>query len=109
MSLDLALTIDTGGHERAVVWGGWNYTHNVNPMYRPILGDTLGGYLEGKTAAEALPKLRELVAEMEDRPGFYIALDPPNGWGAYETLLPSLRELVAAAAAHPLASWWVSR
>lgn len=37
MSLDLALTIDTGGPEPAVVWDGWNYTHNVNQMWRAAL------------------------------------------------------------------------
>jgi hypothetical protein len=84
-------------------------THNVGPMYQLTLGMTLGAYLEGKTAAEALPKLRAMVADMEDRPAVYLALNPSNGWGSYDTLLPGLRELIAAAAAHPKATWGVSR
>lgn len=109
MSLDLWLEIDTGGPEPGLVWDGWNYTHNVGPMYAITLGTTLGVFLEGKTAAEALPKLREMVADMEDRPAVYLALNPENGWGSYDTLLPRLRELVEVAARHPKASWGVSR
>ncbi len=109
MSLDLALQIDTGGPELAEVWSGWNYTHNVGPMYVVTLGTTLGKFLEGKTAEESLPKLREMVAHMEDHPEVYRPLNPENGWGSYETLLPALMELVEAAARHPKASWWVWR
>lgn len=109
MSLSLGLQIDTGGPEPALVWDGWNYTHNVNPMYYPVLGESLGLFLEGKTAAESLPKLRELVADLEDRPAFYRAMDPENGWGCYETLLPRLRVLVQRAAENPKCRWWVSR
>jgi hypothetical protein len=109
VSLDLWLTIDTGGPEPATVWDDWNMTHNVNRMYEVTLGTTLGTFLEGRTAAETLPRLTAMLADMLDRPGVYRALNPPNGWGSYDTLLPRVRELVEAAQAHPLASWGVWR
>lgn len=111
MSLHLALTIDTGGAEPARVWDGWNCTRNVNPMWRAALpsGQALGAFLEGKTAAEALPDLRIAVAAMEDNPAKYRAMEPANGWGSYQGALERLREVVAAAVAHPLASWDVCR
>jgi hypothetical protein len=94
MSLHLALTIDTGGAEPARVWDGWNCTWNVTPMWRAALpsGQTLGVFLEGKTAAEALPDLRiavaaMAVAAMEDSPAKYRAMEPENGWGSYQGAL----------------------
>ena len=83
MSLDLALVIDTGGPEPARVWDEWNCTHNINPMWVAALpsGQTLGAFLEGKTAAEALPGLRAALAAMEDNPTRFRALEPANGIG----------------------------
>ena len=109
MSLDLALAIDTGGPEPARVWGEWSCTHNVTPMWRAALptGESLGAFLEGKTAAEALPGLRAARAAMEDSPTRFRALQPANGYGTYQGALERLREVVAAAVAHPLASWEV--
>ena len=111
MSLSLALTINTGGPDPATVWDGWNYTHNVNPMWWAALpsGESLGGFLEGKTVSETLPDLRAAHAVMAEDPGRFRAMNPENGWGDYDTALEALRAVIEAADAHPLCSWWVSR
>jgi len=107
MSYDLYLTIDTGSDERALVVECGNMTSNVAPMWR-LAGANLAEFA-GKTAADCLPLLRAAVASMEDNPAPYLELNPPNGWGSYDTCLEYLRGLVRHFAAHPLCTVEVSR
>lgn len=71
-----------------------NYTHNVTPMWhRAGVYDAL--YMsDGKTAAEVLPELRAGLEAMRIDPEGYAAINPPNGWGSYETALPWLAALI---------------
>lgn len=107
MSYDIWLTIDTGGAEPATVWDGWNCTSNVAPMWR-LAGADLADF-HGKPASECLPALRAAVVDMQDQPAKYLLLNPENGWGSYETLIPALQDLVTAFADHPKATVVVSR
>ena len=109
MSLSLALQMDTGGPEPADVYGcdDWNYTHNVNPMWRQLFGMTLGDLLAGKRAGDTLLALQVGAAVMERDIERYRAMNPPNGWGDADTALVSLQRLVLWCEQHPNAKWWV--
>lgn len=107
MSYDVWLVIDTGGPEPAQVGRNWNYTTNCSPMWRAA-GANLADFHD-KTAAECEPVLRAAIAAMVTTPAIYRALDPENGWGSYDTLLPALVELADTMAAHPKATVVVSR
>ena len=63
MSLDLRLTIDTGGPEPAVVWDGWNMTHNVNPMYGITLGTSMGVLRDAPAASAGSGRGRRCAPE----------------------------------------------
>lgn len=105
MSYDICATaqIDLGGPEPYTVTtlGYWNYTSNCGPMWRAA-GVDLAEF-DGKTAGECLAKLQPAIDELKTNPAKYRAMDPPNGWGSYDTLLPALAELAQAFAAAPVA------
>jgi hypothetical protein len=107
MSYDIWLLMDTGGPEPATVWDGWNYTSNCGPMWRQAGADL--AEFEGKTAGECLPILRAAIEELQAHPIKYKAMDPPNGWGSYDTLVPALDELADGFSRHPKATVRVSR
>jgi len=78
-----------------------NYTHNVTPMWR-LAGVYDALYMsKGQKAGDLVNILLMGVACMVKGSGNYIALNPPNGWGDYETALVFLRKVLAACAAHP--------
>ena len=112
MSLDIDLTtiVDTGGPElHRVALFSANYTHNVVPMWS--MAECYNALYEsdGQTAADILPALEEGIRRMELCPEAFRALDPPNGWGSYDTALPFLRSVRDACWAHPKARVNVSR
>lgn len=95
------LVIDTGGPEPAGVTESLNMTSNVAPMWRKAGADIAD--FDGQLAGDMLPALRAAIAEMEDNPTTYRAMNPPNGWGSYEVCLRFLRRLVEDFAQHPKA------
>lgn len=107
MSYDIWLTIDTGGPEPATVWDRFNYTSNCGPMWRAAGADL--AEFHGRTAAQCATILRAGIATLEADPKRFRAMDPPNDWGSYDSLLPALRSLADAFEAHPLATVGVSR
>lgn len=110
MSLDLWLEIDTGGPEPAVVGDdNLNYTHNVNPMWRELFGQSLGDFLDNRQAIVAQSELLAAYHTMEDNPGRFIPLNPPNGWGDYDSAMNFLQRVIDNGADHPLAVWRASR
>jgi hypothetical protein len=80
-----------------------NITYNVGPMFREALGCGLRD-LDGENAGEVLPRLRRAVADMQDRPKAYSAMNPENGWGNSEITLEFLERFVAECASHPKAT-----
>lgn len=107
MSYDIWLTIDTGGDEPAYVGRDWNYTSNCGPMWRAAGADL--AEFHGKTAGECLPILDAAITELRADPAKYVAMNPENGWGSYESLLPELDLLADNFRHHPKATVVVSR
>jgi hypothetical protein len=108
MSIDIWLTIDTGKEAVSVVDVG-NYTHNCQPMWRFALKNGAGVEMSlcdfnGQQAQQAAEILEKAVQHMSD-PAYlkaYIALNPANGWGKYETALEYLKGFYEACLEHPL-------
>jgi hypothetical protein len=107
VSYHIGLTIDTGGPEPASLDADWNYTSNCGPMWRAAGADL--AEFHGKTAGECLPVLEAGIAELRANPAKYIAMNPENGWGSYDSLLPRLDELAAYFRRHLKATVVVSR
>lgn len=107
MSYDVDLVIRTGGEDLASVGWGWNYTSNCSPMWREA-GANLADF-HGKLASDCLPVLQSAIQTLRADPKRFTSMNPPNGWGSYETLLPALEELAAQFAGHPKATVQVSR
>lgn len=88
-----------------------NYTSNCSQMW-----DTAGCRLRdwaydkaaGRTAKTLIEPLRTAIAAMEADPAKYRAMNPANGWGSYNTVLPWLRAILAACEQYPEARVYVS-
>ena len=107
MSYSISLDIDTGGPEPAVVGRDWNYTTNCAPMWREA-GADLAEY-DGKLAGACVPSLSNAIDVMRLESARFKAMNPENGWGSYDSLLPALDKLLSNFRAHPLATVRVSR
>lgn len=109
MSLDvtLYLDVDAGGAEpkRCRLFEA-NYTHNCNRM-----ADEAGiyGYVwrpdenNVETASDLIEPLRSGIEKMKEYPEKFIALNPENGWGSYDTFLPWLERYLDACMEYPKA------
>ncbi|HUU94621.1 MAG TPA: hypothetical protein VM487_02700 [Phycisphaerae bacterium] len=86
----------------------FNYTHNTNPMIRAAGCPWSSDELNGITSPQLVAVLEPALAEMEANPDKYIAMNPPNGWGSYETLMPVLRQVLAVAKRFPSGKWRAS-
>lgn len=109
MSYDVSLMVNTGTtnepnwHE--VFW--WNYTTNCARMWREAGAEL--AEMHGKPTSECAPVLAAAIEKMKADPDTYKAMDPPNGWGSYDSLLPKLAELHNAMIQHPTTTVEVSR
>jgi hypothetical protein len=105
MSLDIYLRVPPCGHcgrgDEEEVWQA-SPTYNLSPMWHSA-GVPFERGVEGKTAAEILPRLASSLAELQANPEKYRAMNPPNGWGTYEQLIDVVSGMIKAARAHPLA------
>lgn len=91
MSYDVTVSLDAGGHEP--IWvGDWNYTSNMACAWRAA-GAQIHEW-DGKRAGDCAAQLADAIAVMVRDPARFRAFDAPNGWGSYETLVPSLRKLL---------------
>jgi hypothetical protein len=100
MSYDIWLEIDTGGDERANVCDVGNHTSNTSPMWVRALGRSLREY-DGRIAGDVADELKAAIAHMHANPDIYESMNPPNGWGSYDSALIYLQKLWAACKAHP--------
>jgi hypothetical protein len=109
MSYDVWMEVDTGGRSPASVCESANMTSNVAPMWRRAIGgDGVAGF-HGHPGSECIPLLRKGIANMQDNPAEYEAMNPDNGWGDYEGAVEYLRQLLDMALAHPKAVFHVCR
>ena len=119
---DLVECCITCGHEER--HGSWNYTHNCNQMISAVveemgyelkthwlighMGKSWFEVLDNMSGKDGAKFLREIVMRLEAHPERFSAMNPPNGWGSYETLLPLLHAMKTASYKNPGASWRVS-
>lgn len=103
MSIDISLVMDTGGDYPAIVEDVGNHTSNTCDMWFKALENPISS-LDGRSCREAYPEIDAAVRHMEANPALYRAMNPPNGWGSYETALQYLRNLRDACKRHPKAS-----
>lgn len=107
MSLDISLTVE----RPTDVYSG-NITHNLNGM-----AEEAGIYSHlwrpeeiGVThAAQLIKPLKAGLKALEADPARFKKLNPPNGWGTYETLVKFVRNYLDACVENPDAEIRVSR
>lgn len=100
MSYDITLEIDTGGEFLAEVCEVGNHTYNTSQMFFKALGIGLTE-LSGRNAGETIELLERAVKHMEENADEYTPLNPPNGWGSYDTALTYLNRILTACRKHP--------
>lgn len=104
MSWDAWIEMDAGGPEPMVKaperWS--NYTCNVLEMFAEA-GLSMRA-LDGMPCEMAAEQLSDAIARLEAEPERFRKLNPPNGWGRYETAVEFLRSFAALCRAHPLAT-----
>lgn len=122
MSWDADL-IDDRGHSD----GEWNYTHNCNGMANAVLDENYEqrpvgeevfcfkdkGHvswwrrLNGLSGPEGAAFLDTIIRGLEADPERFRAMNPPNGWGDYDSFLKRLTEMRNAVPEWPT-TWRVS-
>lgn len=107
MSLDLYLDEEkcpTCGHEKERM--NFNYTYNVARMWYNIYPDDKGMvFIDGLTGLEAKPKLEFALKELLGNKLYYEQMNPPNGWGNYETFVEFIKNLISACEEYPNLTW----
>ena len=116
MSLDVYLQfeVDTGGPQlRTFTIFEASYTHNCN-----VMAEAAGLYTyvwrpdeceDVSVAGDLIEHLRRGIRLMENDPDRFIAMNPSNGYGSYETFLPWLRRYLEACIENPKATIYASR
>jgi len=86
-----------------------NYTHNVTPMWIKVgVYDAL--YMRAdKQASEIIEVLKAGVLDMQTKPDEYKLLNPPNGWGDYDSALVFLEDVLSNCEKYPKAIIGVSK
>lgn len=79
-----------------------NITYNLAPMYYKCI-DINGGLkaLNGMKCKNAIPVLNRAIDDLIENKEEYEKLNPENGWGSYEGLLKSLKNLRIACLENP--------
>jgi hypothetical protein len=87
--------------------GRWDPTWNLGPMLRAA-GFEPGSDspLHGRPATEWAAVLRGAIERMEAEPERFRAMNPENGWGSYDGILPVLREMLEVCERYPHAIGW---
>lgn len=92
MSYDIWLEVDLGGPEPLSVGESWNYTSNCSPMWHAAGIDL--AECHGRDAGGCAEGLGAALVQLKADPARFQAMDPPNGWGSYATLVPALEQLL---------------
>lgn len=104
MSWALWLEADVGGEDERPQLSETdiNYTSNAHRMIRLAMGGTPCNF-KGLTAEEALPYVEQGVVGLEVDEEACRELQPPNGWGDYDSFLAWMRNLRDLFARYPKA------
>lgn len=106
MSLDLYLRCSHCNQDATE----WNYTYNVSKMWYSVYPEAKGMIdIEGMTGKESLPRLIYFAQRMRDCPGAFKEMNPPNGWGSYDSFLKAIEDLIKQAKEYPTLIWRASR
>jgi len=118
-------TVDRSDGARLLV-GSWNYTHNCSSMIYATLKVVVPGWegdpahspehnrshwydlLDGASGADGAELLDRIVNCLMEAPEMFREMNPPNGWGDYDSLLDVLSVMRDAGRAHPTAIWETS-
>lgn len=99
-----ARLVDDRGHDD----GEWGYTHNTNDMIAaamdepveqcagplgPIIGPAWWNRLDGLPGPEGAALLHRIVRGLRSDPARFDAMNPPNGWGNYDSLVDVLEKM----------------
>lgn len=106
MSYDIHLEADLGGPTTLAI-GDWNCTSNLARMWREAGADL--AEFHGKLASECIPLLKLAIDVLRADPERFEAMNPENGWGSYEDLIPALGRLLALFESAPVATVHVWR
>lgn len=89
MSVDLSIRA-----KREIYIYNTNITYNLSPMYYKAIDKDKGlKKLKGMTCKQALPIIDNAIKDMFENKKEYEKLNPSNGWGSYEGLLETFREI----------------
>jgi hypothetical protein len=93
MSYDITLTADAGGRTRAPIAGAeWNFTSNIYPMLSAA-GVRLNHW-DGQSAGACAGELRRAIEQLTNAHDHVRTLQPVNGWGTYDQMMPALEKLL---------------
>ena len=108
MGYRVSFSIDTGGEEPYFLEQSFGHTYNCVQMFREVLGKEGINSLDTMQAKDCILALENAIIYMEFFPEKFKPMEPPNGWGTYETALDFLREILVMAQAHPKTTIHVS-
>ena len=107
MSWDIWLAVEVDGKDVEVV-PSVNYTHNCNPMIRSAGFEEWPYKLDGMHCGDFCRRLDVTLQRLKADPGWFRTMNPPNGWGDYDSLVRVLGELLDAFDRYPSATVRVS-
>lgn len=72
-----------------------NITYNLADMYYKCLDKKLGlNIFDNMACKEAIPILKKAIEELQENKEEYEKLNPKNGWGSYDLLLRTFKEML---------------
>lgn len=112
MSWDASLNTRVDGKTITIPGAEWNHTHNCNHMINAAMKD-LGiekkgpwwKQIDGKTASESNKFLGDVINVLQTDPIRFVAMNPDNGWGSYDSLLSVLGDMRDTGIQFPSATW----
>lgn len=121
------------GHEIALHNSGWDYTWNTQHMILDVVQKYVEQYLNpdsrhstpewfatlferkktndwtrllnGETGAQGCLILGMILDDLKKDPERFIAMNPPNGWGSYDSLLDTLESMYTCSQEYPSGIW----
>ena len=89
MSVDLSIKA-----KRTIEIYDANITYNLAAMYYKAIDEELGlEKLQGMSCKDALPIIERAITDMIEKKEEYEKLNPINGWGTYEGLLNTFKDI----------------